>query len=283
MQSHEDALKNALSAVSTWEEAVDALVALRTQNDECYSSGEIADDIRRVRTDLVFRVQWVGQRLQNAMAAGSLPQYQDGFGGFKPAIQVVRQTTGLGRTQAGISVFVYGPDDESALDWPFERHIALPGPQGGNNAALNTAPLSAAALAMMGSITQPVQAGPTPPVTTNTPGVTAVVAQGKAVPADVLAKVHSDGRICVSKLAFEALAWETKTPIVGGEALYVVFTPGKATITQAPPLSGGSTKCYPTCDHCRLHLSTPDAYPVGAQYRIIVSTTGLEIDFTQAF
>lgn len=267
---------------STWEQAVDNVVQYLVSQGACFSSGEVVSHIRTHRSDLVFRHGWVGERLQRAFANGTMPDYEGGPGiGTIHPVQMIRQTSGLGRTPAGVQVFVYAPDPQAGADHHFEVDVPLPGPQGlqDGRSAPPTGPLdglSAAALAMMGG-TVPAPTGRTPtPVPVGTAAAPAT-AKGKQVPGDVVAKVHADGRVCIPKLAFEALAQSTGQPVVGGVAIYATWKGQVVVLRQDQGLS----TVYPTTDFCRVHLTPPSALPVGSEYAVVAGTDELTIDFSR--
>lgn len=248
----------ALDAATTWEQAVDLLVEYFTSVGRCYSSGEIANVIRGKRTDLVFRVGRVGERLRAAFAAGTLKSYDDGTGFGVGPVQVDRLTDGKSRTPPGTLVYVYGPDAGTATAHDFEVNIPLPTSADGSGAQ---APLPTAA----------------PGAAPNAP----VVANGRQVPGDAIAVVHADGRLCIPRLAFEALAFASGRPVVGGQPLHVETSGTSLTIAQ--DASTTSSEANPTSDYLRLHLTVP-GLTVGSRYGVkvagIAGANYLEIDLS---
>ncbi|OHD28436.1 MAG: hypothetical protein A2Y38_14075 [Spirochaetes bacterium GWB1_59_5] len=271
-------------SVASWQDAVDNLVEFLISQAECFSSGEVVSHIRTHRADLKFKHAWVGERLQNSFANGSFPNYSGGAGeGEVAPVQVTRQTSGLGRTPAGVSVFVYGLDQAVALAHHFEVDVPLPGPGAAFVDGRSLTPpgpqdgLSAAALAMMGGLPTSPPAVPTSPfVPAGTPLAPSTAKGKQAPPGDVVAKVHADGRVCIPKLAFEILAGKTGKPVVGGKALYASWSGLKVLIDQVDGLS----TVYPTTDFCRVHLTPPSPLPVGAEYAVVAGADSLTIDFS---
>lgn len=241
----------ALDAATSWEDAVDKIVEYMASVGRCYSSGEVANIIRSKRNDLVFRVGWVGERLRTGFGNGTLPAYDDGTGMPVGPVQVERHTDGRSRTPAGTLVFVYGPDTVTANAHDFEVNIPLPVSTDGTGAQ---APLPAA---------QP-----------GSPPAAPVVANGRQIPADAIAVVHEDGRLCVPRLAFEALAFATGRPVVGGQPLHVEYS--GAVLTVAQDASPTTEEANPTSDRLRLHLTVPTtAAPTKVGDKFIVKVAGI--------
>ena len=117
----------------------------------------------------------------------------------------------------------------------------------------------------------------------NQPSGTVAVANGKMVPGTPLAVMHQSGnqtpRLCIPRIAFEALAFETGEPVVGGQPVYVSQNGDTLTISQNAPM--GIAVCSPvnpTTDRLRLHLNVPNPADVGTEYEILVGSDALTID-----
>jgi len=93
--------------------------------------------------------------------------------------------------------------------------------------------------------------------------------------AESAASVPADGRLCIPRVAFEALAFETGNPVVGGVPLGVTVD-GSSSVKIFPDVADGDTPVNPTTDRLRMHLRIPNL-KVGDHYDILVSTTGLTI------
>jgi len=220
-----------------------------------------------------------GQAVQDYFASGDMPSYADDLGGGTRPMRKVRRTERTDtRTPVGTEVYVYGPSEDEIDAFEFEINIAeapmVSDGQGGQTSAatalLNATPNQAAGSA---------GASPIPPVT---PSGTVAVANGKMVPGNPIAVVHNDGRggrLTIPRLAFEALAFETGVPIVGGEPLYVTQIGDILTVAQTETL--GSEEVKPTTDRLRLHLNVPNIAAVGTEYEILVSANGLTIDLSK--
>ena len=259
----------ACAAASSWEDAVDNVVEHLITEGECFSSGEVVTHIRTHRMDLRFAHRNVGERLQNSFSNGTFPEYDD-FGVSSEPHQVSRQTSGHDiRTPAGISVFVYGPSQAEAMVHHFEVNVPLPCNAGSLDGAGTPPQGLSQAAALLGATPAPV-----PVKTAKTAKV--VTAHGKIVPGDVIAKVHSDGRICIPKLAFESLAHETGTPVVGGQPLFATWKGLKVELHQTKGLS----TVYPTVDQCRVHLTPPSPLDSGSEYDVGVAADTMTIDFS---
>ena len=264
--------QGAIDAATTPETACNYLAAFWVNQGVPFTSGHIVHAIRSARTDLVFAQARIGGYLRNAFESENLPNYDDGFGGEIPVVRVGRQTTGIGRTPVGTEVFVYGPSTDECNCFEFEVNIAeapqVADGQGGQTSAA-TAMLNATPRLQPGA----PGASTIPPVQ---PSGTVAVANGKMVPGNPLASIHADGRLCIPRIAFEALAFETGKPIVGGEPLHIAFdATGKLTISQEP--FPGSCTASPTTDRLRLHLTTPKPCPVGQEFEVVVDTNCLMV------
>jgi len=244
----------------------------------CFTSGHVTNAIRQARQDLVFGQSRIGAFIRDQFDTGNLPEYDDGLGGVIPVVRQPRNTTSTStRTPVGTEVFVYGPSQEECDSFEFEINIAeapqVADGQGGQ--------MSAAA-AMLGATPGLAQgtpgASPIPPVQ---PSGTVAVANGRMVPGNPFAVIHADGRLCVPRIAFEALAFESGQPVKGGEALYATVTGTNLTLA----LAGPGTVVKPTTDRLRAHillegtLTVPGVpFACGKEFEIKVAATGLTID-----
>ena len=268
--------QGAIDAATTPEEACDNLTTFWIQQGVCFTSGHIVHAVRSARQDLVFSQGRIGGYLRGAFDMGGLDAFDDGYGGAQPVVRVARRTVSTGtRTPVGTEVFVYGPTADECDCFEFEINIAeapqvsdgMGGQTSAATAMLNATPNLAPGTPGASSI---------PPVQ---PSGTVAVANGKMVPGNPVAVIHADGRLCIPRIAFEALAFETGVPIVGGEPLNVCFfTSGDGIMVSTMPLPGGVTAC-PTTDRLRLHLTPLTPQPVGKEFEIKVASDGLRISF----
>lgn len=194
---NEAAIKSAIENSVDWEHAVDDFIECATDLGMCITSGHVATALRVYRPEFNFSVPWIGERVQDLFHAGAI-MYQG-----QPAVQIPRVCAGLGRTPSGTTVFVYGPDQNDAENFPFEIDIPKPGAQ------LTVMPTE-----------HPIQLGvqikPTLPD-----------------PADMQATVHKDHRLVIPRVAFGALLHATGRALRGGDKVWIRFedTPEKAVLS----------------------------------------------------
>jgi hypothetical protein len=243
----------------------------------CFTSGHVVHAIRSARPDLVFSQARMGAHLRTLFESGNLPEYDDGLTGSTPVVRVPRHTTSTStRTPVGTEVFVYGPTADECNCFEFEINIAeAPHVADGLGGQMS------AAAAMLGA-TPMTPAGapgasPIPPVQ---PSGTVAVANGKMVPGNPFAVIHSDGRLCIPRIAFEALAFESGQPVKGGEPLYATVAGTKLVLGRS-----GQVEVKPTTDRLRAHILLEGSlavvgapFPVGKEFEIKVAATGLTID-----
>lgn len=194
---NEQALSAAISQSPDWQQALDDFIDCTTQLGQPFTSGHIATILRVYRPEFRFRVQWIGERVQDKFHGGDIS-----YRGI-PAIQVPRTCAGVGRTPAGQTVFVYAPDEDEAETFPFELDIPEPGSQ------LTQMPAE-----------HPISATPTPP----------------ALPSahEMTATVHTDHRLCIPRVCLETLLHKTGRSFRGGtNSVWVRFEDGpeRAVIT----------------------------------------------------
>jgi hypothetical protein len=108
-----------------WKKVAMAFIDYRVGTDQCFSSGEIARDIRLYRPDLVFGVRELGEYVRCEHQAGKFASYDDGFDEVYP-VSAQRTTTGSGRTPSGLSVVVYAKTQAEASQHSFEVDIPPP-------------------------------------------------------------------------------------------------------------------------------------------------------------
>ena len=109
-----------------WKKVAMAFIDYRVGTDQCFSSGEIARDIRLYRPELIFGVRELGEYVRSQHQSGAFASYDDGFDEIYP-ISVQRTTTGVGRTPSGLSVIVYAKTNAEANQHSFEVDIPPPG------------------------------------------------------------------------------------------------------------------------------------------------------------
>lgn len=187
---NETALKTAILKSATWEDAVDDFIKCTTQIGQPYTSGHITTILRVYRPELNFKHQWIGERCQDQFYSGQV-DYRG-----QAAVMVPRVCAGLGRTPEGTTVFVYGADDDDADNFPFELDIPKP------NSGLTVMPQE-----------HPIQAN-------------AKIQPKVPSKVDMKATVHADHRLCVPRVAFEALMQATGRRFKAGDKAWVRFEDG---------------------------------------------------------
>jgi hypothetical protein len=240
-----------------WREVVNDLVDSLVMEMACFTSGELARWLRMHRPDLVFSVLSVGSHLRDLFYANGLGQYaDDGEGnGPVPPAQVPRTTQGLGRTPAGVEVFVYAPNEDEGLAHPFEVDIPSPG---GQATAYPTPP--------------------PPPAVKKDP----VTIAGQAKPLAALkATVQKDRRLQIPRAAFEMFVHFCGITLRGGDPVYVQVEPDEAIITVDDP-GNGAVKYDLWADSGRVSFPSPGSpFTAGDTFLVNIAATGLTVDLTQ--
>lgn len=262
-----DQIKDAIKDASDWRNATITLISLRTQNDEPFSSGEIARDLRVARPDFAFSVLSVGEFIRDMF-------YSMGFGyDAGPAYQVPRVASGKFRTPGGQDVFVYCPDPDTGMEYDFE--VDIPRPPGQNalsdgdeddNAALpgNTASTAALPQAAQKQDTNPIEIKGQ----VNADGTTTFKAT-----------VHGDGRMQIPRAAFEAFVHRTGNPLRGGDPVFIRVTDKRITVALEEE-NDNFQKHDISKDRGRVRFMSPTDTPFspGASYSISVSNKRITID-----
>lgn len=250
--STRDAIKNS----QTWRDAVADLIDFYTANDKCFSSGEIAAEIRIHRTDLQFSVLNLGEYVRDLYYNGAIA-YQNA-----PAYQIARTTQGLGRTPAGKHVFVYGPDPVAVATHPFEVDI----PQPGQGTGTRLAPF-------FKKSGYPTAIAPAP---SSAPApVQPVVFQPSSA---LTATVHTDRRLCVTRRVMDQYLAAMGRAIRPGEQLFVKIEEDQA-VVSLDPLDGAKT--YELIQGGRILFPRPDKpLSPGDRYEVRVTATTLTINLS---
>jgi hypothetical protein len=226
-----------------WRDLVTDLTAYLVQGGLCFSSGEIARWLRINRPAEVFAVGSVGEHVRDLFYGGAFGTYT----------MVPRTTQGLGRTPAGVEVFVYAPDDQDG--WGHEFEVDIPRPGG----AATTYP--------------DLSANMPPNFPAPSPSKPAVVA--------LKASVQKDARLQVPRAAFEAFVHFCNTPMRGGDPVWVKVENDKAVITITDP--GNGAKQYDLwADSGRVSFPSQTApFTPGDVYLVNIAPAGLTVDLTQ--
>lgn len=184
---NEEALKIAIDNSPDWETAVVDFINCTTQLGQPFTSGHITTILRVYRPSLRFKHSDIGDLCRDYFYDGHVL-----YSGI-PAVQEPRVCSGIGRTPAGTTVFVYAPNHNSALNFPFELDIPEPG------ANLTQMPQE-----------HPIQHG-------------VQVTPSLPTPADMKATVLSDLRLCVPRVALEALLHATSQSFRADQRVWVRF------------------------------------------------------------
>lgn len=216
------ALAAPIAQSSDWRQAATDLIKFLIGMDRCFSSGEVAAILRTHRPDLRFSVPNLGEFIRDLFYSQQMPEYlQDADNGTGTMIPVPvtmspRFTVGLypDRTPAGVQVFVYGPSAGACDAHEFEVFVPNPG----NGETMASAPPPAK------GIPQPIRGGAplghtvTAPFGTKT-GV--YIGGDHSTTTDIVAKVAKDGRMYITRSAFETAVHLGGTPLRGGDPVYV--------------------------------------------------------------
>lgn len=274
-------VKGAADAAQDAGEGARFLTEFWTEQGVCFTSGHIVSALREARgQSLMINQRPTGQATQDYFTSGDAPSYGDdlpGDAGERPMRKLRYTERSDTRTPVGTGVFVYGRSEDEIDAFEFEINIAdapmVDDGKGGQTSAatalLNATPNTPAGTSGASLI---------PPVT---PSGKVAVANGKMVPGRPLAVVHSRGggeRLTIPRIAFEALAFETGEPVIGGQPVYVNQSGDLVTVSQNA--NGGGVAFKPTSDRLRLHLNVPNIAAVGTEYEILISGDGLTIDLS---
>jgi len=263
-------VQNAIANSTTWRDAVHDLISFHVENNQAFSSGEISRDLRVHRPDLRFSSLSVGNYVRDLFYGGGMPSYtlQDGTQAYP--YQVSRITEGTERTPAGIPVFVYCPDDTTGYAHDFEVHI--PNPMGSPQTLV---PLTPQQQVTYQNTQQAVQSSQLTPQASKAP----VKLAGKPTQVDLIAKVHSDRRLCIPRSAFEAHVHMKGAPLQGGDPVFITFsnTYNEVAVTTDPVNS--DSKSYDlSVTRGRILFPMPIGQPPFApdkEYDIEISREGL--------
>jgi len=270
-------VQGAADAAQTAPEGARLLAEFWIEQGVCFTSGHVVNALREARgMSLMVNQRPTGQAVQDYFTSGDMPSYDDGVGGEIRPLRKLRRTSRTDtRTPVGTEVYVYGPTEDEIDAFEFEINIAeaprVSDGQGGTT--------SAATALLNATPTTPVGTPGASPIPAVQPSGTIAVANGKMVPGTPLAVVHNDGRLCIPRIAFEALAFETGEPVTGGQPFYVSYNGSKVVVSQDP--ANGGSAASPTTDRLRLHLTAPNLGATGTEYEILVAATGLTIDLSK--
>lgn len=183
-----------------WRTCATDIIRWLVANDRCFSSGEVAHYIRQHRPDVSFSVLDLGNQVRDWYYGQELPSYGSGL---YPAM-VPRTTEGTYRTQAGVRVFVYAPNEDEGKAHDFEVDVPLPPAVEG----------------------QPPRLPPSDPST---------ITGSRRTDDDLLAVVRADRRCVVPRSAFEFFVHATgRTIRIGTDPVHITFANAEVRITLDP-------------------------------------------------
>jgi len=274
-------IQGAISNSKTWQRAVRDAIQYYTDEDMCFSSGEVAHDLRTHRPDLRFSVPVLGKYIRDMHGTGKMSVYFMADGSVEYPLRLSRSTQGKGRTMSGAEVYVYCPDVQAGSDHDFEVDI----PQVGQQVPVNNTPVPLPSF-LQGlsrvnlnrnphpqNCPHPLAQPNTPPQAPQPP----VQLTGRDHGGDLKAKVHKDKRMCVPRSAFEALVKESGEILKGGSEVYVTFTPdGKEILVTKNAISDDSKKHDLSWTRGRVLFTTKTTQFVpGAEYLVEVDKNGM--------
>jgi hypothetical protein len=245
------AIKTAIQNESNWRDAAMKIIDLRLDNNDAFSSGEIAKDLRE-NSDFRFSQNKLGMFVRDLFYSNSLG-YHSG-----PAFQVPRVTTGRFRTPAGYDVFVYCENPQQGMTHDFEVNV----PVVGAHAARAPAAPSAIPAAQ-------------PSTATPATGMTVSVSSG-----DFKATVHADGRMQIPRTAFEAFVYKTGKPLRGGDPIFIKMDDNEINVYLSEEDGSKSHDISKDRGRVRFMSHTGNAFASGTAYTIQVGTDRIVIDLT---
>lgn len=209
-----ESTQEAIDGADDWRHAVTNLIDYYTRNDYCFSSGEIAAEIRNVNPDINFSVLWVGEYVRDLFHSGSILYLVEGNTGGDgdgetrvPAFMVPRTTEGKypHRTPAGIQVFVYGPHPSMCEKHEFE--VEIPTPPRGMKLVDSDAPDH------------------------DEEWHQDEKDQARRSPGDMTVRVHTDKRVCFTRPLIEAFFHVRKQPVQAGGSVFIRQDGSKLVLT----------------------------------------------------
>jgi len=256
-----------LNTYMDWRTATIDLIAYFIENGLPFSSGEITREIRIGNPNLRFSATALGDFVKEQFYGGTMPNYLDDFDNPVYPVQVPRTTQGLGRTPAGLQVFVYAPDLSSGTNHPFEVDIPVPGqPVVGTPSVLGTNPAP-----------QP----PTPPAPV-VPASPVIIHGVPSALKDHRATVGTDRRLTIGRGTLEAFSHAAGFPIRATDPVFVTFLPGRIEVGLVQPTQYPSAKYDLTRTKGSIVLASPaQPFTPGEVYKVDVTASALTVDLSK--
>ena len=233
-------------AGNDWKTCAIDLIRWLISNDRCFSSGEIANYIRQHRPDVSFSVLDLGNQVRDWYYGQALPPYDSGL---YPAM-VPRTTEGTFRTQAGVRVFVYAPDEAQGKAHDFEVDVPLP-------PALEN---------------QPARVPPSDPAT---------ITGSRRTDEELFAVVRADRRCVIPRPAFEFFVHATgRTIRIGTNPVHITFTSDTARITLDPTATSTPYHLWAGAGRVAFAAQPPvSPFTPGQKFSLSVTPTALVVRF----
>jgi hypothetical protein len=228
-----------------WRTCAFDLIRWLIVNDRCFSSGEVAHYIRAHRPDVSFSVLDLGNQVRDWYYGQEIPSYGSGL---YPAM-VPRTTEGTYRTQAGVRVFVYAPNDAAGRAHDFEVDVPLPPAVEG----------------------RPTRVPPSDPAT---------ITGSRRTDDDLLAVVRADRRCVVPRSAFEFFVHATgRTIRIGSDPVHITFAGDEARITLDPTPTSTPYHLWAGRGRVAFAAGAGTVFTPGQKFPVYVSPTALVIKF----
>ncbi len=229
----------------TWRDAICIVIDQKTNNGECFSSGEVTKEIRTQRPDLHFSHWDVGEYVRDLYFSNSI-QYDS-----EVAEQVSRYTGGSSRTPYGAKVFVYGPTEEEAFEHNFE--VEIPKATSKPDAKYQE----------YGSL---ANEGP------------------RRSEERFKATVHKDKRLCIPRAPFEEFVHKTGAKLGLGDKVHISLDEAVNKIKVRLDKSDDSKEYDLTRDRGRVKYKPLDFkidWAVGDSFEVEVTDEGLDVDVSE--
>jgi len=260
--------KEAVKDSGNWRDAVVDIIGYYTANNMCFSSGEIAAELRTHRTDLRFSVLNLGEYVRDLFYNSAI-KYVDDDGDEQQAVQASRTTSGVGRTPAGRLVFVYGPEAADANAHDFEVDIPNPG-----------APATAAASPIKPKGGYPTAVDGDDDEDEDDDG-TAMTASDKLGSGEFQATVHVDKRLCITRPIFDKFIQASGKTLRGGDSVYIVLSDDEARITIEDPNDDDAVSYDLSKERGRvLFRRKSNEFAPGDHYKVTVEKAALIVDLS---
>jgi hypothetical protein len=254
-----------MATYTDWRTATIDMIAYFIEMRMPFSSGEVTRAIRLGNPNLRFSATALGDLVKEQFYGGTMPNYLDDFDNPIYPVQVPRTTQGLGRTPAGLQVFVYAPDQASGDAHPFEVDIPVPGAQ----------PVA----------TPGPQAAPAvqPPAPVAPQGQSPVVVHGApSALKDHRASVGADRRLTIGRGTLEAFSHAAGMPIRATDPVFVSFLPNRIEVTLVQPTTHPSAPYDLTRSKGQIVVASPaQPFTPGEVFKADVTAAALVVDLSK--